>query len=263
MTEDGVNLSIKLLNSYIESFGVLSEEQQKNFEIKQKHSLRVADISTWMCEKLELAEEDKNLAVVAAVFHDIGRFHQLVEHNTFNDLNSVDHAALGVEILKKEEFPAKLGCREDEETSIYTAIMAHNKFEIPKRLGEKELLFAKLLRDADKLDILKVLTDYYSDRNAEPNHTLTWELPKTPWVSDAVAKEILAGKLVSKKNVVSELDVKIMQMSWIFDLNFRISVGHVLEKRFLEKIYDSTTKSDRIIDIYRKVKVFAENRMMG
>lgn len=263
MTADGVDLSIKLLNSYIESFSGLSEKQQKNFEIKQKHALRVADISKWMCEKLEFAEEDKNLAVVTAVFHDIGRFRQLMEHNTFNDLNSVDHAELAVEILKKEQFLTKLACNEEEENIIYAAILAHNKFDIPKKLGEKELLFVQLLRDADKLDILKVLTDYYSDRNAEPNHTLTWELPKSPWVSDTVAKEILAGKLVSKKNVVSELDVKIMQMSWIFDLNFRISVGYVLEKRFLEKIYDSTTKSDRIIDIYRKVKVFAENRMMG
>jgi hypothetical protein len=63
--------------------------------------------------------------------------------------------------------------------------------------------------------------------------------------------------------VASELDVKIMQMSWVFDLNFKASVGYVLEKRYLEKIYESMSKSDRIIDIYRKVKVFTENKMMG
>jgi putative nucleotidyltransferase with HDIG domain len=261
MKEDGVNLSIKLFNSYVEGFKDLTEEQEKNFAIKQKHSLRVAEISSWLTEKLELSEDDKKLAFVAAVFHDIGRFTQLVDYNTFNDLSSVDHAELAVEILKKEKIPEQLGCEEQE--VVYAAILSHNKFEVPKKLGEKELLHAKLLRDADKLDILKVLTDYYSDRNAEPNHTLTWELPKGIKVSDAVAKEILAGKLVPKKHVASELDVKIMQMSWVFDLNFKASVGYVLEKRYLEKIYESMSKSDRIIDIYRKVKVFTENKMMG
>ncbi|MCG6190829.1 HD domain-containing protein [Maribellus maritimus] len=260
MNEDGVNLSIKFLNSYIESFKDLREEQENNFVIKQNHSKRVAENALGLSEKLELPEKDKRLAFIIAMFHDIGRFPQLVQYNTFNDSKSVDHAELGVEVLKKERIPEQLGC--GEENVIYSAILAHNKFEIPKKLSEQELLHAKILRDADKLDILKVLTDYYSNRNAAPNHTLTWELPKSAWVSDAVAKEILAGKLVSKKNVASELDVKIMQMSWIFDLNFKASVEYVLEKRYLEKIYESTSKSDRIIDIYRKVKVFAENKMM-
>ena len=260
MNREGVNLSIRLFYSYVESFKDLSEEQKKNFVIKQKHSLRVAENTSWLSEKMELPENERKLAFIAAVFHDIGRFLQLVKYNTFNDSNSVANAELGEEVLKHENILELLGC--EKETIVYSAILAHNKFEIPKRLGERKLLHAKILRDADKLDILKVLIDYYSNRNAEPNHTLTWEWPKSVWVSDTVAKEILAGKLVSKKHVASELDVKIMQMSWIFDLNFKASVGYVLEKRFLEKIYESTPKSDRIIDIYRKVKVFAENIMM-
>ncbi len=261
MIEDGVGLSIKLLNSYIESFKDLTEEQKKNFVIKQKHSLRVAQISSWLAEKLELTETERAIAYVVGAFHDIGRFPQLINYNTFNDSNSVDHAGLSVELLKNEKILEQIGCGEEE--IVYTAISLHNKLEIPKKLGEKELLYTKLVRDADKLDILKVVTDYYSDRDAEPNHTLTWELPKGTNVSNAVAKEILAGKLVSKKNVASGLDIKIMQLSWVFDLNFKASVAYVLEKRYLEKIYDSMSKSDRIIDIYRKVKIFAENRIMG
>lgn len=260
MIEDGVNLAVKLFNTYIESFSDLTEEQVRNFGIKQNHSLRVAENSALIAGKLELPEDDKQIAHIAAIFHDIGRFEQLVKYNTFNDLNSVDHAELAVEILRNEKLLEQLDC--EEEDLVYTAILAHNKFEIPKKISEQQLLHARLLRDADKLDILNVLSDYYSDRNSKPNHTLTWELPKGTQVSNAVAKEALAGKLVSKKNIVSELDVKILQMSWIFDLNFKVSVQYLLEKRYLEKIYDSMSKSDKIIDIYRKVKVFAENKMM-
>ncbi len=260
MREDGVNLSIELFNSYVKGFENLTEEQEKNFVIKQNHSLRVAQNSSWLADKLELPENDKNLAFVSAIFHDIGRFSQLINYGTFNDLISVDHAELAVEILKNEKFLEQLGC--EDEDIVYSAVLLHNKFDIPKKIEGRELLHANLLRDADKLDILSVLSDYYLDRNAQPNHTLTWELPKGTKVSDAVAKEVLAGKLVSKKNVTSELDVKIMQMAWVFDLNFKTSMGFVLEKRYLEKIYESMSKSDRIIDIYRKVKVYAENKMM-
>lgn len=260
MKEDKVNLSIDLFNSYIDKFKDLTEEQAKNFKIKQMHSLRVAENSLWLSEKLKLSVEDKILAFIMAVFHDIGRFPQLVEYNTFNDSVSVDHADLGIDVLKENKLLEQLECKEAD--LIHTAILWHNKFKITDKLNDRELLYARLLRDCDKLDILRVLTDYYSDRNSEPNHTLTWELPKAAKVSDGAAKEILAGKLVSKKNVSTELDVKIMQMSWIFDLNFKASVGMVLEKRYLEKIYNSVSKNDQIIEIYRKVKVFAENKMM-
>ena len=260
MKEDKVNLSIEFFNSYINEFKDLTEEQAKNFKIKQMHSLRVAENSLWLSEKLKFSENDRELAYINAVFHDIGRFPQLIQYNTFNDSISVDHAELGIEVLKEKKFLEKLDCEETE--LVNYAILSHNKFKIDDKLSNRESLFSKLLRDCDKLDILRVLTDYYSNRNSEPNHTLTWELPKAGKVSDTVVKEILAGKLVSKKNVSSELDVKIMQMSWIFDLNFKASVGLVLEKRYLEKIYNSVSKSDQIIEIYRKVKVFAENKMM-
>ena len=260
MIKDRVNLSVELFNAYVESFSKLTEEQIRNFSIKQNHSVRVAENSALIAEKLELPENEKQVAQIAAIFHDIGRFEQLVKYNSFNDLVSVDHAELAVEILKKQQFLEQLDC--EEKDVICTAILAHNKLDLPKKLTEQELLHARLLRDADKLDILKVLSDYYSTRNSKPNHTLTWDLPKGTQVSESVAKEVLAGKMVSKKNVASELDAKILQLSWIFDLNFKVSVRYLLEKRYLEKIYESMSKSDRIIDIYRKVKVFAENKIM-
>lgn len=260
MNEDEVNFSKELLNSYIESFKDLTIDQNRNFQIKKEHSLRVAENTFWLSQKLQLGTSEIRNAMLAGMFHDIGRFQQLVKYNTFNDSISIDHADYSVEILKKEDFLEKVECTEKED--VYFAIQMHNKFELPKKAGETEILLAKVLRDADKLDILKVLTDYYSNRNSEPNHTLTWELPKGTTISAAVAKDALSGKLVQKKDVATEMDVKIMQLSWVYDLNFKYSVEYILGKRFLEKIYDSLPKNDLVIDIYRKIKVYAENKLM-
>lgn len=261
MKQDWINSCTTIFNQYVDSFRELSEEQKNNFNIKKEHSLRVSELVRFLAQKLDLPENESKIAFVSGVFHDIGRFGQLIEFNTFDDSKSVDHAEFGIEILKKEGFIKEVGI-EDEEL-IYTAILWHNKLELPNKLTDRELLHAKLLRDADKLDILRVLSEYYSQRNSKPNHTLTWELPKGTNVSDTVARDILAGKLVSKHNVVSELDVKIMQLSWVYDLNFKSSIDFLLANRFFDRIYNSMPKNDLVIGIYRKVKVFAENKLLA
>jgi len=251
---------IAFFESYVDSFTGLTPDQQNNFTIKKKHSLRVTDNARELANYLELDDEDKKVAFTAAIFHDIGRFKQLVDFNTFNDEVSADHAEFAVEILKEKG--VLKNWNEELQHLVFVAIQLHNKLSIPKKITERELLHAKLLRDADKLDILKVLTDYYTDKNKPPNHTLTWELPTATKVSPRVAKEVLAGKLVSKSEVKSELDVKIMQLSWVYDINFKPSFEILFSNRFLEKIYSTLPKNDGIFDIYRKIKVFAENKLM-
>ena len=258
--ENWFNTSVVLLETYVNAYSGLTEDQHKNFSIKKEHSKRVADNSKKLAEILNFTEEDLKLAAIAAVFHDIGRFKQLVTYNTFNDTVSEDHAEGAIEILKEKGFLNELNSEEKE--IVFTAIRLHNKLDLPKKLGSRELLHIKLLRDADKLDILKVISDYYSDKNQAPNHTLTWDLPKATQVSPGVVKEVLNGRLVSKHEVKSEMDVKIMQLSWVYDINFKPSIEIIFQNRFLEKIYSSLPKNDTVIEIYRKIKVFAENKLM-
>lgn len=249
----------KKFNDYIDSFEGITDEQKENFEIKRNHSARVAEIAQTLAVKLKFHENDIYLAYLIGLFHDIGRFKQLVEFNTFNDEKSVDHAGYSIEVLETKGFLNELD--ETQGQIAFNAIRYHNKHSLPAGLSEYELIFAKLIRDADKLDIYKVITDYYSNPKAKPNHTLTWEMPKSSVVSQKVVRDVLRGLLVSKKDVENELDIKVMQLSWVYDLNFKYSYEIALEQRFFEKIYESMSKNDTVIDIYRKIKVFAENKV--
>lgn len=259
--EDWIKSRKEFFESYVNSFTGLTPGQQKNFRIKKEHSLRVAENAGRLGKMLNLNSEDWNAVYLSGLFHDIGRFRQLVEFNTFNDNISVDHAQYSVDVLKEKEVFADLSAELQE--LIYFSILFHNKFQLPKKRKECELLYSKLLRDADKLDILKVLSDYYSDRNQQPNHTLTWELPKSSQVSPKVSREIMAGKLVSKDAVKNQTDVKIMQLSWVYDLNFKPSFELIFEQRLFEKIYNSLPKNDLVLEIYRKVKVYTENKLLA
>lgn len=255
-----VSIAIKDFNSYIDSFTGLTENQKRNFEIKKEHSVRVAENCVYLAEKLDFTENQIQIAYLAGLFHDIGRFKQLVEFDTFNDEKSVDHAEYAVKVLESEPFFENIDFGNKD--LVFKAILNHNKYKIPDGMSEQELLYLRLVRDADKLDIFKVLTDYYLNKNTSPNHILTWELPKGSMVSANVGKEILAGKQVTKKNVASEIDVKIMQLSWVYDLNFRPSFEFLLKNRFLERIYNTLPKNDMVIEIYRKIKVYSENKIL-
>ena len=259
--EKAVSLTIENFREYYDSFLALTEDQRTNFEIKYDHSLRVAELCVKIAASLQLGENEQNLAYLAGAFHDIGRFQQLVDYNTFNDSLSVDHASLSVEVIKSKGFFE--GLSEEDQNKLFLAIQHHNKLELPKDADQNQLLYARILRDADKLDILKVITDYYSNPKATPNHTLTWEMPKGGVVSAAVARQVLAGGLVSKADVANEIDIKILQLSWVFDINYKPAFKLLMEKRYLEKIYSTLPKNDTVIQIYRKVKVFVENKILS
>ena len=153
--KEWVNVSISKFESYIESFNELTENQKINFEIKKEHSLRVADLALFLAEKLVFTEEQKQAAFLSGLLHDIGRFQQLIEYDTFNDEKSADHADLAVKIIEEGTFLEDIG--PDFKNLILVAIQNHNKFKIQDGLSVQEMELAKLLRDADKIDILKEL----------------------------------------------------------------------------------------------------------
>ena len=258
--EDWIKNANEFFESYVDSFTGLTSGQQENFKIKKEHSYRVAENADRLGKMINLNAEDLKAAYFSGLYHDIGRFDQLANYNSFNDNTSLDHAEHSVKVLKEKDVFNDLDSELQE--LVLFAICYHNKLQLPKKGNERELMHARLLRDADKLDILKVLTDYYSDKNKEPNHTLTWDLPPGGTVSQPVAKEILAGKLVSKEKVKNETDVKIMQLSWVYDLNFKQTFEFIFQNRLFEKIYNTLPKNDLIIEIYRKVKVYAENKLL-
>lgn len=259
--EDWYQAAVSDFELYVNSFSGLSPDQQRNFTVKKEHTLRVAANARHLVEALNLSPEEEQTVLLAAVFHDIGRFSQIAEFSTLDDSVSTDHAELSGQVVKDKNYLNAVN--EKMQEVIYNSILLHNKFELPRNIGGETLVIARLLRDADKLDILKVLTDYYTAKNQPANHMLTWDLPQSSKVSPAVEKEILAGKLVTRKEVKSETDVKIMQLSWIYDINYKPTVELILRNRYLDKIYNSLPKNDQIFDIYRKIKVFAENKMFG
>ena len=137
---------IKYTNNY--------DTQNEHIAMKIGHSIRVMDISGEIAKDLNLKDEQIELAKMIGLLHDIARFEQWTRYKTFKDSKSIDHGDLGVEILKENDFIRKFVDEEKYDKIILTAIKNHNKYKIEKNLTEEELMFSKIIRDADKLDIM-------------------------------------------------------------------------------------------------------------
>jgi len=134
------------------------------------------------------------------------------------------------------------GLSERERHILCRAIWHHNKYKV----SEEEidvLLFCRLIRDADKLDILYVITDYFDRRDKQPNFALDFGLNDSPGFSREALEDIMNCRMVGIENLKNLNDMKLMYLSWAFDLNFSFTVSRVLEESYLAKLIDCLPKN--------------------
>ena len=147
-----------------------------NPQIKFKidHTYRVADIAYDIgCYVGKFNRGDEDLCWLIGLLHDIGRFEQLKRYGTFSDAMSFDHADFGVEIIFKNELidtflknpdtglcePVTDRSVDEEKEIIRLAIGQHNKYKLMEDLSTEKSLFCKVIRDADKIDIFRVICE--------------------------------------------------------------------------------------------------------
>ena len=150
-------ISIKEAEEEFLKYRNLFDLENENIQRKYNHTKNVEKNTEIISKSLNLNEEQINLAKLISLLHDIGRFEEYKEFKkkrTFLDSKPSNHAEYGVEILKKNNFIRNFVKEDNYDDLIYTAIRNHNKKEIEENLTEEEKLFCKILRDADKLDIL-------------------------------------------------------------------------------------------------------------
>lgn len=238
----------KWFSCYVDSFNNTSIHSRENIELKDAHTLRVCDEILTVGKQLGLGEDELRLAEIIALLHDVGRFEQYARYGTFNDTKSENHAELGIRIIEKEGVLDRLD--EAIKKIVIKAINYHNLISLPGNENETCLFYAKLLRDADKLDIWRLVTDYYHRNEGKKNSGLELELPDTPGFSKSVGDDLANKRSVNFKNIRNLNDFKLLQAGWIFDINFEPSRKIIRERRYLEKIRAALPKSKEIDEIF-------------
>lgn len=201
---------------------------------KQKHSIRVMELSKKIAEGLKLSEEQIELATLIGLLHDIARFEQYKQYHTFKDAESIDHGDLGVEILNKDLHKYIDTDKYDE--IIKLAVKNHNKYKIEEGLTQEQELFAKIIRDADKIDIFYegVVMFWKGNESAVEESTIS------PEVFEQIQNNIQVKRGTRQTPVDNVLSV----LAFIFDINFKTSFEILNQESYINKMLNRYNMKD-------------------
>ena len=216
---------MKIFNDYAKEYDLKCKDIMRKFH----HSYRVMEFAQNIANSINMTEREVYVVSVAGLFHDIARFEQWTQYETYIDSRSFDHGDMGYSILK-EKFIDKLNLNEEEKEIVLKAVKNHNKYKVEEGLTKNELIVANIIRDADKLDIMK-----------EQGF-----LNKEDEVKDELVNTLMEHKMVSNDLVTTEMDSLFRPIAFIFDLNFNYSYKYLLHKQIIENKIN-------IIEIYGNV----------
>ena len=248
----------------------ISDEKIK---LKVEHTYRVAGLCDRIARSLGLAVEDIDLAWAIGMLHDIGRFDQVRQYGTFSDADSVDHAHYASELLFDKGMimdyfgsanPGIYNYIENKNTCsaglseslgiIKKAVYNHSAYKIEEGLCEREVLFCNIIRDADKLDIFKVVNDtplediYSVDKE---------EIPKAE-VTNAVMQALREKHAVLRSLKKTPADYIAAYIALVFELVFPESFYIAKEQGYLDKLLDFKTDNQVTKQQFKEIRKITE-----
>ncbi len=219
MTHHDLTRLLDWFTTFCASYTCSAEDDDlRNYLLKQEHTHRVREEAVAIAAEQGCGDTDLLLAECIGLLHDVGRFPQYRKFGTFRDADSVNHAAQSVRVILEEQILATL--EQEERRLIIKSVALHNVYLIPRQLNRRELFFLRLIRDADKLDIWRVFLEYYALPEDERASAVGLGFPDYPTCSPKILTAITRGEMINLVDVKTLNDFKLLQLSWIFDLNF-------------------------------------------
>ena len=233
-----------------------------NLQYKECHCRRVRALMLDLANQLALEPGGKVLAEAIGLLHDVGRFEQFVTYRTYKDSESVDHAALGAEVMQRHGVLEPLDSSDRD--LVDTAIRLHGARELPEGLGGQRSLFARMIRDCDKLDIYRIATEAYRDYHKDPaHHDLGVRFPDEPSCTPEVVQAIFEGRSVAFDRLRTLNDLKLMQIGWVYDVNFPETLQRIRQQRYLDQLLSLLPDTAEVRRVRDAVFGYTGRRLSG
>lgn len=187
-------------------------------ELKRLHTMKVVEnaVAIGIGEGFDVRTAEACEA--AALLHDTGRYEQLKRYNTFRDSDSVDHAVFSHDIVREKGWLDQVEGRGEGgewKDAVLKAILYHNRRDLPEGLDALTETAAKCVRDADKLDIFRVLESLVSHTDWRTDRTAFWGLAVDRAPNPLVVEAVRDGRPVDYQNIASLADFVLIQVGWI------------------------------------------------
>ena len=216
----------KYLSSYDLNNGMI--------KLKVRHTYGVVSLSEYIARDLNLSEEDIELAKLIALLHDIARFEQVKEFGDYRDYKNVDHADLAVKMLFEDNLIRNFIEEDTYDSIILKSIKNHNKLQIEEGINERELLHAKIIRDADKTDNFRVK----ANERFEDIFNSSQEKLENDVITDKIYNDFMNDKIIINREIITDMDCWLLFISYIFDYNFLSGLKYIRENNYINILVD-------------------------
>jgi len=245
-------------------------------KLKIDHTYRVAGLCDRIARSLDLSSGYVDLAWLLGMLHDVGRFEQLRQYGTFSDADSIDHAHFATEILFAQgrladyvELPQEIRDRLRDISAdsvkelseawkvifiIYTAIWNHSAYRVEKGLDSRTKMFCDILRDADKVDILKVNQDV----PIEVIYNVTTSELRQAEVTDRVMQEFFEKHAILRSSKRTCVDNIVGHAALVFELVYPESRRAVEEQGYLQKLLNFSSDNPKTREQFAELRMCME-----
>ncbi len=215
--------------------------EDEKIKLKVVHTDGVIQCAKEICRRMQLSQEDSALAELIALLHDIGRFEQIRLFDSFEP-SVMDHAAYGVQLLFGEQRMIRRFLREETwDNIIREAIGRHSDYAVGEGMNSRELLHARIIRDADKLDNCRVKLE---DRievllGCSAEEAGSQEISAQTWA------ECEKRRSIHSSNRRTRMDYWVSYIAYFFDINYSASSEIILENDYVDRIIRRIPYSNR------------------
>jgi hypothetical protein len=261
MTKQQLEQFKKWFYGYVAGFYGDDKLVNDNIKLKEDHTRRMSGDTLLIAEILGLNQRQKLIAQTVTLFHDVGRFEQYMKYHTYNDVGTVNHSLLGLKVLADNKV---LDCLDQREKDIIeTAIRFHGEKELPDGLDGEIELFAKLIRDMDKLDIYYVIISRLEDFRKHPEKTAaTFGFSGKDGYSKNIIQAVTTNHTIDYKEVQSLNDMVIVALGWIIDINFAATLKEIKKRKLYEQLISFLPDNEDIRKVAEHIYKQLEERML-
>jgi HD superfamily phosphodiesterase len=250
--------ALKAFDTYVNNYDVKSEK----IRLKIEHTYRVCGLCQQIAVSSGFGKNDVNIAWLTGLLHDMGRFEQLKRYGTFIDADSIDHAEFGADLLFKERLIRNFIDDDSMDGLLEKAVRYHSAYRLPEDLTDYERKFANLLRDADKIDILKVNVEF----PLEEIYNVTSKELRNCMVTQEVMDAFYAEHAVLRSLKKTPVDNVVGHISLVYELTYPVSYKLVKEQGFLNTLMnfhsDMPETNRQFESIREKMTSYIEQKSM-
>lgn len=233
-----MNISRERITRAFSDYTEAYNAEDLKIKLKIQHTYRVAELCEKIAKSISLDSDGCDLAWLCGMLHDIGRFEQIKRYNTFVDADSVDHAMLGADLLFKEglikDFVERDELSHGEWRQLETSIRNHSLYRLQENLTEEEIVQCNILRDADKIDIFRVI----AQSPLEEVYNVSTESLRRDGVSEEVKQCFLEKHAVLRALKKTSVDYLVANICLIFELVYPESVNLTKQQGYWNRLLE-------------------------